>query len=786
MNDAPQRQPPSDASGEPLRILLVEDVAADAELLLRELRRAGVRCATQRVQSGADLRHALHHFAPDVVLADDALPQFSALDALHVVQRERPLTPVIIVTGSLNEETAVSFIKEGAVDFVVKHRLFRLGPAVQRALALRRALEDAAVAETARHRAEEELRRQTEFLSHAQAAAGIGSWEWDIAGDCITWSDETYRIFGVDPAAGPISYERYLELIHPDDRADVAAAVGWSLQTREPFALDHRIVRPDGSLHFLHGRGGIVTDASGRPVRMLGAVLDITSRKQAEEALRRANDRLNAVIQSSPLAISTLDADGIVRSWNPAAERLFGWTAEEVIGRPLPAVHGEADEFRGTQRRVMQGEPVTAVEVIRKKKDGTPVTVNLVAAPLHEADGRITGILGLIEDVTGVKRLEQQFFHAQKLEAVGRLAGGIAHDFNNLLTVITSCSDLLLEDLGADDPKREDVAQIRKASESAAALTRQLLAFSRQQVLQPQILDLNETVAGTEKLLKRVIGEDIQLGTVLAPDLGMAIVDPGQVEQIIMNLAVNARDAMPGGGRLTIATANTDMDEAYVQNHPPARAGRYVMLAVSDTGTGMDASTQAHIFEPFFTTKPFGKGTGLGLATVYGIVKQSGGFIWVYSEPGHGTTFKIYFPWAGGSAERSAAALAAKPQPGTETVLVVEDAASVRSVMRQVLERYGYAVLEAPDGETALQLAAKHHGPIHLLLTDVVMPGVSGRQLADRLLRLRPGIKVLYASGYTDDAIIHHGILEPGIAYLQKPFTRDALALKVRAVLDGS
>ena len=534
--------------GDSLRILLVEDVAADAELLERELRRAGVRCATQRVQSGADLRHALHHFAPDVVLADDALPQFSALEALQVVQRERPLTPVIIVTGSLNEETAVSFIKDGAVDFVVKHRLFRLGPAVQRALALRRALEDAAVAETARHRAEEELRRQTEFLSHAQAAAGIGSWEWDIAGDCVTWSDETYRIFGVDPAAGPITYERYLELIHPDDRADVAAAVGWSIKTREPFALDHRIVRPDGTLHFLHGRGGVVADASGRPVRMLGAVLDITGRKQAEEALRRTNDRLNAVIQSSPLAISTLDADGIVRTWNPAAERLFGWTAEEVIGRPLPTVHGEADEFRETQRRVMRGEPVTAVEVIRKKKDGTPVTVNLVAAPLHEADGRITGILDLIEDVTGIKRLEQQFFQAQKLEAVGRFAGGIAHDFNNLLTVITSYSDLLLEELGAAEPKREDVAQIRKAAESATALTRQLMAFSRQQVLQPQVLDLNETVAGTEKLLKRLIGEDVQLATVLAPDLGGAVVDPGQLEQIIMNLAVNARDAMPGGG----------------------------------------------------------------------------------------------------------------------------------------------------------------------------------------------------------------------------------------------
>src|SRR5438477_2075544 len=373
------------------------------------------------------------------------------------------------------------------------------------------------------------------------------------------------------------------------------------------------------------------------------------------------------------------------------------------------------------------------------------------------------------------------------MEAVGRLAGGVAHDFNNLLTVITSYSDLLLEELGAGDPKREDVTQIRKASESAAALTRQLLAFSRQQVLQPQVLDLNETVTATEKLLERLIGEDVQLATTLAPDLGMAIVDPGQLEQIILNLAVNARDAMPRGGRLTIETANVEMDEAYVHNHPPARAGRYVMLAVSDTGMGMDAKTQAHIFEPFFTTKEFGKGTGLGLATVYGIVKQSGGFIWVYSEPGHGTTFKLYFPWAGDAAERRAAAdEAAGPPRGTETVLVAEDAASVRSVMRQVLERYGYTILEAPDGETALQLAAKHHGPIHLLLTDVVMPGVSGRQLADQLTRLRPEIKVLYASGYSDDAILQHGILEPGIAYLQKPFTRVALARKVREVLDGS
>jgi len=386
-----------------------------------------------------------------------------------------------------------------------------------------------------------------------------------------------------------------------------------------------------------------------------------------------------------------------------------------------------------------------------------------------------------------LRQSEERLRQAQKMEAVGRLAGGVAHDFNNLLTVIISYSDLLLEDLGSDDPKRDDVDQIRKAAEGAAALTRQLLAFSRQQVLEPKVLDVNATVVSTEKLLKRLIGEDVQLATSLAPDLGRVKVDPGQVEQIIMNLAVNARDAMPRGGRMTIETANVDMDEIYVRSHAPARPGRYVMLALSDTGIGMDEQTKARIFEPFFTTKDPGKGTGLGLATVYGIVKQSGGFIWVYSEPGHGTSFKLYLPRVDEPAEPVAAPIPMTgPGRGTETVLLVEDAASVRMVTRQVLERYGYAVLEAPNGDTALRLAAKHHGPIHLLLTDVIMPGLSGRQLAEQLKQLRPDMKVLYASGYAGNAIVHHGMLESGIAYLQKPFTPETLGRRVRQVLDSS
>src|SRR5256886_1556195 len=419
-----------------------------------------------------------------------------------------------------------------------------------------------------------------------------------------------------------------------------------------------------------------------------------------------------------------------------------------------------------------------------RRKDGTLIDVDIESQPITFA-GRPARLV-LARDVTARRQLEDQLRQAQKMEAVGQLAGGIAHDFNNLLTAILGCTQLLLHATPPEDARREDVEEIKNAGLRAAELTRQLLAFSRRQVLAPKLLDMNSVVANMDKMLRRLIGEDVALVTELAADLGPVNADPGQLEQVLLNLAVNARDAMPQGGRLTIATANVVLTEEYAERHHRLPPGQYVLLAVSDTGVGMDEATQKHLFEPFFTTKEVGKGTGLGLATVYGIVKQSGGYIWVYSEPGHGTTVKVYLPRVPGAAEPLPVA-AATPElrRGSEIVLLVEDAAPVRSLARKSLESYGYTVLEAADGPAALDLAARHPRGIDILVTDVVMPGMSRPELARRLAPLRHGMRVLYTSGYTDDAMVRQGVLRAGVAFLQKPFVPETLARKVREVLDG-
>ncbi|MGZ3482648.1 MAG: ATP-binding protein, partial [Gemmatimonadaceae bacterium] len=425
------------------------------------------------------------------------------------------------------------------------------------------------------------------------------------------------------------------------------------------------------------------------------------------------------------------------------------------------------------------------VEFRFRHKDGSWLWVHDEKRILFDSENRQSEVVGSWVEVTARVRLEEQLRQAQKMEAVGRLAGGVAHDFNNLLTVILSYTDMLIEGVAPKDPRAEDLDQIRKAAVAAAALTRQLLTFSRQQVIEPRLLDLNEVVSGSVKMLERLIGEDVELKTALVSEPLTLMIDPGQLEQVIMNLAVNARDAMPTGGKLTLETTSVTMDAEYVRDHWPAHVGRFAMLAVSDTGCGMDEATRSRIFEPFFTTKGVGKGTGLGLATVYGIVKQSNGFVWVYSEPEHGSTFKIYLPLVEEPAEPFAGKIEqTAPTGGTETILLAEDAAAVRVAVRQILERLGYTVIEAPNGAVALS-AAEHTSTVDLLLTDVVMPEMSGRELAERFTQIRPNTQVLFMSGYTDDAVIRHGVLRPGTAYIQKPFSAESLASKIREVLDS-
>jgi two-component system, cell cycle sensor histidine kinase and response regulator CckA len=516
-----------------------------------------------------------------------------------------------------------------------------------------------------------------------------------------------------------------------------------------------------------------------------GQIALAIERKRAETKIRESEARLRVLVEQLPAVLWTVDPDLRFTSAVGAGLARLGLKRDELVGKSLLEYFETADQTFppiAAHRRAVAGEPVT----FHVEWKGGSYACH--AEPLHDASGHVSGAICMSLDVTDRKQLEEQLRQAQKMEAVGRLAGGIAHDFNNLLMVIQGYADLLAERLPAGDSMRRNADQIRTAAQRAAALTRQLLAFSRKQILAPSVISIESVVSDMEKILRRLIGEDIQLETHSVADLWMVRADRSQIEQVIMNLAVNARDAMPKGGRLTLETANVELDSAFSRHSVVMAPGKYVMLAVTDNGCGMDAETQAHLFEPFFTTKEKGKGTGLGLATVYGVVKQSGGYIWVYSEAGKGTTFKVYLPRVQGAsskARKDDGDGAKELLRGCETVLLVEDEEGVRQLAHEYLETNGYTVLQAPDGNAALKLAGMHHGPIHLLMTDVVMPGISGRELAQRICQSRPDIKVLYMSGYTDQAVVHHGILESGSVLLQKPFTMSTLAIKLREILAG-
>src|SRR5215813_4306965 len=511
--------------------------------------------------------------------------------------------------------------------------------------------------------------------------------------------------------------------------------------------------------------------------------------RAAQENLRLSEANFRSLVTNAPYGICSCDATGKILDANPAFLELLGLTsASDVIGQHIYSLYADSEQWFDLADHLRSSAPFKGLTAEWKRKTGTTV---VRVSGRSVSSGREEGVVFEIfaEDVTERRALEQQLRQSQKMEAVGRLAGGIAHDFNNLLMVISGYSEFLLERLGAEPHLRGPAQEIASASERASSLTRQLLAFSRKQMLAPRIVNLNDIATENLKMLTRMIGEDIDLVMLPGTDLWSVRADSGQIEQVIMNLAVNARDAMPSGGKLTIETANTALDEEYARFHAPLRPGDYVMFAISDTGAGMDQETQSHIFEPFFTTKG-PKGTGLGLSTVYGIVKQSGGYIWVYSEIGKGTTFKIYLPRVASATETAAQVITKvefqKVEPGTETILVVEDEANLRYLARQYLEKQGYRVIEAADGAVAMQIAVAHEGIIHLLLTDVIMPGMNGRELAQRISEIRPNVKVLYMSGYTENVIGHNGTLDAGVRLLQKPFNLRDLKDKVREVLDTS
>jgi PAS domain S-box-containing protein len=538
---------------------------------------------------------------------------------------------------------------------------------------------------------------------------------------------------------------------------------------------------------------------SGESMVVLSVIRDISDRKRIEEELRRASEelerrksrelrdsqtRMALIVDSSQDAIIGKNLDGIITQWNKGAEKMYGYTAQEMIGRPVSILcpKDRPDEIPAILERIRHGERVEYFESVRVTKDGRRLNVSLAVSPIHDADGTVVGASAIGRNITAQKKAEDQLRQSQKMEAIGRLAGGVAHDFNNLLGIVTACTELLRPRL--DKEGLEYIDNIREAAKRGASLTRQLLSFSRKQPVQVQVLDLNDRLKEVGKLLRPLMGDDVELSILPRSASAIVEVDPGYLDQIVVNLAVNARDAMPHGGKLVIETDVRDFDEAFAKDHPPMTAGRYIMLAVSDNGSGMDPVTLARIFEPFFTTKETGKGSGLGLATVYGIVQQSMGHIWVYSEPGRGTTFKIYLPCMdhklGIAQEEHADSVPVRRED--VTVVLVEDDIVMRHLTRKMLEQHGYKVLEAEDGVAALNVINANDGAVRLVLTDVVMKGMSGPELVLKLMESHPALKVVYMSGYTGELVVHQGA-DSNIRLLEKPFTRAALLKAVDAAL---
>ncbi len=882
-----------------IRVLLVED-DEDHALLIRE-------CLAQaRVNGGTTLDHApsvpeaLVRVAAgpyDVFLIDYYLGADDGLSFLRQVRAKGIDIPAILLTNQGSEEVAVEAMKAGVVDYLQKSKLAPgpLGAAVHYAVEMHRSRGLQMLAEEALRESEARYRRIFD-------QALTGNYVTTPGGQILACNGAFARILGFDSVEDALAARAYN--LYPDAESRQRLLD----RLREHGQLDHfetELRRRDGAPIQVLENVIAIRDASGGIVEMQGSILDITERKQTEEALRTKTQELDRYFSASPDLLCIADTQGFFRRLNPEWEKALGWALDELEGRRfLDFVHPDdlestlealsqlvaqrdlprfvnryrrkdgtyrwlewrsypkgdliyavarditerkrdEDTLRKLTRAVEQSPALIMItdatgrieyvnpkfteatgftpeeaigqtarilksgktplevyqelwrtllagrewsgEILNRTKKGDLRWFSARISPLRGPDDAITHFIAVQQDISEKRSLEQQLRQSQKMEAVGRLAGGVAHDFNNLLGVILGYAELLLRGADPSDATTRRVDQIYKAAERAAGLTRQLLAFSRKQVLEPKVVSLNAIVEDTEKLLRRLMGEDVEMIVSREPRLDLVKADPGQIGQVLINLAVNARDAMPQGGHLVIETANVVLDEAYAQCHAGVSAGPHVLVAVSDTGVGMDPETRSRVFEPFFTTKPQGKGTGLGLSTVYGIVQQSSGHVTVYSELGTGSTFKVYLPRVEQYATPVPATRAREPFPtGTETILLVEDEASLRAIIGETLSDAGYTVIEAGSPQQARALADARVESIDLLVTDVIMPEMNGRELARVLVAGRPRMKVLFMSGYTDDAILQHGVLEPGIAFLGKPFTAEALARKVRDLLGAA
>ncbi len=722
-------------------------------------------------RDGVRALEVIRKTSPALIVVEDPLGDMTAAEFCRRARACPAGADAVILVITNREDDLPEVLDAGATDLYATS----LGPA---ALKVRVLIAERLVEQHARLR-DRELRFRRLFES---GVAGVTISDFD--GNFKEANDAFLRMLGYtrdEMLAGKLNWEVIspLDRLVPDteDRAQLRSTGFLPLRERVYVHKDGRYLAALVGSAALEGT-----------TECISYVTDISERKQAEESLLASEARYRALFEQSPFAKFLYD-DATLRflAVNETAIRAYGYSRAEFLAMKVDDLWPRKDvpAFLANLRAMVPGTTTGRGSRRHRKKDGRVIDVEVT---IHEFNfGSSSCRLAIALDVTERNRMEEQLRQSQKMEAIGNLAGGIAHDFNNLLSVILSYSELLTATLKPGDPMRDDLEEIFGAGQRAADLTRQLLAFSRQQILQPRLIDLNGVIGGVAKMLRRLVGEDVELTLVSGSGLGTVNADPGQVEQVLMNLVVNARDAMPTGGKLTVETANVQLDADYAAAHTEVEPGAYVMLAVTDTGSGMDAATRGRIFEPFFTTKEAGKGTGLGLSTVFGIVRQSGGHIWVYSEPGEGTAIKVYLPQANPAhASASPVIPEIRTRRGSETILLVEDEESVRALARSILERHGYLVLEAQTGGDALLICEQHKATIHVLLTDVVMPRMSGRALAERLGALRPEMKVLYMSGYTDDSIVRHGILDSDVAFLQKPITPDLLTRRVREVIESS